>query len=349
MTDYTSLDYTQLFTAYDRQSIVKAVVGEVSGRGHQVFVLGFPAFLPVTQEVPGESAETGQEVEVCIIKMMPETNNIVVSARVAAEKKASDEAEKLEVGQVVTARIKSLTKYGAFASVGGADGLIHITELSYNMISDPSEVVAVGQEIPVKILNISEPNEKGKRKIELSYKQVLPNPWESLSIKAGDLVDSTVDRITDFGLFFSVEGVQAMVHRSELSWIQKSPEPKDLYKVGDPIHAKILSIDIGMKKIAASVRETTENPWDTLTLEPGDVVETVITNKTKFGFFITVAEGIEGLIHNNELAWTNIEKKAMMESLSVGDTVKAVLLEIDKGNHRLSFSIKHLTQPPFHA
>jgi small subunit ribosomal protein S1 len=103
------------------------------------------------------------------------------------------------------------------------------------------------------------------------------------------------------------------------------------------------------KKIAASVRETTENPWDTLTLEPGDVVETVITNKTNFGFFITVAEGIEGLIHNNELAWTNIEKKAMMESLSVGDTVKAVLLEIDKGNHRLSFSIKHLTQPPFHV
>ena len=140
-----------------------------------------------------------------------------------------------------------------------------------------------------------------------------------------------------------------MVHRSELSWAQKSPDPKEHYSVGDPIRVKIQSIDVHKKKIAASVRETTENPWDTLTLEPGDVVETVITNKTNFGFFITVAEGIEGLIHNNELAWTNIEKKAMMESLSVGDTVKAVLLEIDKGNHRLSFSIKHLTQPPFHV
>lgn len=346
MTDYTSLDYTQLFTAYDRQSIVKAVVGEVSGRGHQVFVLGFPAFLPSTQEAPGESVETGQEVEVCIIKMMPETNNVVVSARVAVEKKASDEAGKLEVGQVVTARIKSLTKYGAFASVGGADGLIHITELSYNIISDPSEVVAVGQEIPVKILGISEPDDKGKRKIELSYKQTLPNPWEKLSIKVGDIVDSTVDRVTVFGLFFSVEGVQAMVHRSELSWIQKSPEPKDLYKVGDPIHAKILSIDIGMKKIAASVRKTTENPWDTLTLEPGDVVETAITNKTNFGFFISVAPGVEGRIHNNELAWTKDEKNAMMESLSVGDTIQAVLLEIDKEHHKMSFSIKRLSPPP---
>ena len=349
MTDYTSLDYTQLFTAYDRQAIVKAVVGEVSGRGHQVFVLGFPAFLPVTQEVPGESAETGQEVEVCIIKMMPETNNIVVSARVAAEKKASAAAEKLEVGAIVTARNKSLTQYGAFASIGNVDGLIHITELSYQRVSDPSKVVSVGQEIPVKILSISEEDGKGRRKIELSHKQALPDPWESLTFKVGDVLDCTIDRITDYGVFCTIDGVPVMVHRSELSWAQKSPDPKEHYSVGDPIRVKIQSIDVHKKKIAASVRETTENPWDTLTLEPGDVVETVITNKTNFGFFITVAEGIEGLIHNNELAWTNIEKKAMMESLSVGDTVKAVLLEIDKGNHRLSFSIKHLTQPPFHA
>ena len=346
MTDYTSLHYTQLFSAYERQSLVKAVVGEISGRGHQVFVLGFPSFLPATQEAPGESVKTGQEIEVCIIKMMPETNNIVVSARVAAEKKASAAAEKLEVGAIVTARIKSLTQYGAFASIGSVDGLIRITELSYQHVSDPSKVVSVGQEIPVKILSISEEDDNGRRKIELSHKQALPNPWESLTFKVGDILDCTVDRVTDFGVFCTVDGVPAMVHRSELSWAQKGPEPKELYSVGDPIRVKIQSIDVDKKKIAASVRETTANPWNTLTLEPGDVVETVITNKTNFGFFITVAEGIEGLIHNNELAWTKDEKKALMESLSVGDTVRVVLLDIDRDKHRLSFSMKHLTPQP---
>ena len=345
MTDYTSINYTPLFKAYENQSIVKATVGEISGKGYQVFVFGFPAFLPNTQQVPGEDIEPGGEADVCIIKIMPETNNVIVSARVAKEKRASAETESLEIGQVVTAHIKSLTKFGAFASIGSVDGLIHITELSYRRIGDPSEVVSVGQEIPVKIIKISEDN-TGKRKIELSYKQILPNPWENLPFKDGDIVEGVVDRIVDYGLFLNVEGVDAMVHRSELSWSDRFPDPGSVVKVGDTIRARILSIDVPNKKIAASIREVTEDPWKTLSIEPGDVLDVVITKQTNFGFFVSVGNGIQGLLHNSDLGWTKQDREAMKGTLSVGDTVRVVLLEIDRNKHRLSFSMKHLTPQP---
>ena len=168
MTDYTNIDFASLFTAYDKETIVKAIVGEISGNGHQVFIFDIPAYLPSSQENPDEQVKIGQEIDVCIIKIMPETNKVIVSARVIREKKASLDLEKLEVGSVVSAKIKSLTSYGAFASIGNVDGLIHVTELSYSRFNDPSEIVSVGQEIPVKILSISEEDEKGRRRVELS-------------------------------------------------------------------------------------------------------------------------------------------------------------------------------------
>lgn len=345
MTDYTIVNYEPLFKAYDEQTIVKATVGELSGKGHQVFVFGIPAYLPMTQEAPGMDVAPGQVAEVCIIKLMPETNNVVVSARVAEEKKSSAAAEKLEVGAIMTARIKSLTQYGAFASIGGVDGLIHLKELSYQRVSDPSLVVSVGQEVPVKILSISEKNNNGRRKIELSHKQALPDPWESLTIKVGDIVEGVVDRIVDYGLFFTIDGVPAMVHQSELSWSAHS-DPHSFAKVGDTIMAKIQSIDIAHKKIAASIRDVTEDPWKTISIEPGDVLDAVITNRTTFGFFVGVGDQIEGLLHNNDLGWTKQDKKALKDKISVGDTVRVVLLEIDRDKHRMSFSMKHLTPQP---
>lgn len=346
MTDYTTVNYEPLFKAYDEQTIVKATVGDLSGKGHQVFVFGIPAYLPMTQEVPGMNVNPGSEAEVCIIKILPETNNVVVSARVAEEKRSSAAAEKLEVGEIVTARIKSLTQYGAFASIGSVDGLIHITELSYQRVSDPSKVVSVGQEIPVKILSISEADDKGRRKIELSHKQALPDPWDTLSIKEGDIVEGVVDRITDYGVFFTVDGVTAMVHKTELSWDYHSQDPHLLVKVGDSIRAKIQAIDVAKKKIAASVKGLTEDPWTLLSLEPGDVLDVAIANKANFGYFVKVTEGVEGLLHNNDLAWNKQDKQALMGSLSIGDTIRVVVLEIDREKHRLAFSLKHLTPQP---
>ena len=342
MIDYLTMDYAPLFRAYEKETITKAVVGEVSGKGHQVFVFGFPAFLPSTQENPDESFATGQEVDVCIIKIMPETNNIVVSARVANEKKSSIDAEKLEVGSIVTAKIKNLTKFGAFASIGKVDGLIHVTELSYSRFNDPSEVVTVGQEIPVKILSISEEDENGRRKVELSHKQALPDPWDSITISVGDVVDCVVSRIMDYGLFVTINGVDAMVHKSEFSWDQKNPDPRSFAKIGDFLKVRILSLDRENKKMAASVREVYGDPWKTLDIEPGDVIEAIIVNKTNFGLFLRIAEGIEGLLHNNDLAWNKPERDSIRDSLDVGDTVHVVLLSIDKDRRRLTFSMKHL-------
>lgn len=343
MTDYTTVNYEPLFRAYDEQTIVKATVGDLSGKGHQVFVFGIPAYLPMTQEVPGMDVEPGHEAEVCIIKLMPETNNVVVSARVAADKKTNAAAEKMEVGEIVNACIKSITKYGAFASVGNVDGLIHITELSYNRISDPAMIVSIGQIIPVKIIGISE-DSKGKKKIELSYKQALPDPWDALTIKVGDIVEGVVDRIVDFGIFITVNGVPVMIHRSELSWMNHSPNPHSFAKIGDIIRAKIQSIDIQQKKIAASIKEISEDPWKALSIEPGDILEVVITNRTNFGFFVGVGNGVEGLVHNNDLGWTSKDREAMKSTLSIGDTIRVVLLDIDKEKHRLSFSLKHLEE-----
>lgn len=342
MTDYTSLNYEHLFNAYNQQAVVKAVVGDVSGNGHQVYVLGFPAFLPSTQEAPGESFIPGREIEVCIIKIMPDTNNVVVSAIVAAEILSREEAEKLEIGKIVTATITNLTDYGAFASIGRTSGLIHITELSYKKFSHPSEIVSVGMEIPVKILTISETDERGRRKIGLSYKQALPNPWESLSINVGDIVEGVVERITDYGIFFLLDNISAMVHRSELSWNSRTPNPKEFTNVGDTIRAKIISIDKSKKIISASIRHLSEDPWQTLGIEQGDVIEASISNKTNSVIFIKVAEGIEGVLHKRDLAWDKYKSNLLMDSLSIGDTVRVVLLDINKEKHRLSFSMKHL-------
>ena len=338
------MDFASLFRAYDKETITQAVVGEVSGNGHQVFVIGFPAILPSTQESPNESVVTGQEVEVCIIKIMPETNNIIVSARVANEKKSSIDAEKLVVGSIVTARIKNLTKYGAFASVGKVDGLINIKELSYNRINDPSEIVTVGQEIPVKIIGISDVDENGRRKVELSYKRTLPDPWNAITISVGDVVEGVVSRIVDYGLFVTIDGVDAMVHKSELSWGRKDPNHKSIANIGDPLKIKILSIDPSNKRIAASVKGAMEDPWKTLAISPGDIIDAVISNKASFGCFLRVADAVEGLLHYNNLSRNNSEKEAIKESLNIGDTVKVVVLDIDRENHKLNLSMKHLVR-----
>ena len=336
------MDYAPLFRAYNSGTITKAIVGDVSSKGHQVFVFGFPAYLPSTQENPDESIKTGQEVDVCIIKIMPETNNIVVSARVANEKKTSIDAEKLEVGSIVTAKIKNLTKYGAFASIGKVDGLIHVTELSYSRFNDPKEVVSVGQEIPVKILSISEEDEKGRRNVELSRKQALPDPWDSISFNVGDIVDGIVSKTMNYGLFVTINGVDAIVRKSELSWGQKNLEPQAFAKIGASIKVRILSLDRVNKKMEASVREVFGDPWKTLNIKHGDVIKATISNKTNYGFFLRTVEGIEGLLHNNNLAWNKPERDSLKDSLKVGDTVKVVLLDIDKDKRRLTFSMKDL-------
>lgn len=347
MTDYTNINWEPFFSAYENDTVVKALVGEVSGNGHQVFVMGVPAFLPKTQKVSEMEVATGGEVEVCIIKLMPETNNVVVSARVAAEKKARNDADRLEVGQLVTARIKALATYGAFASVNGVDGLIHITELSYNQISHPSDVVAVGDEIPVKVVGISE-DDKGKRKIELSHKQALPDPWETLPFKEGDKVEGVVTKIEDYGAFLSIGEVNALLHRSEITWETEYPLVRNQLAVGDKLTVKVKSIDVRNKRVSVSLRDISGEAWDQSDHSVGDVIEVAVLRHSPSGSGLIVAEpnGIQGVMNRKEMAWSKDEAKAYEASVMDGDTIQVSIIAFDKEKRKMSVSRKPLLENP---
>ena len=346
MTDYTSINWEPFFSAYENDTVVKALVGEVSGNGHQVFVMGVPAYLPKTQKVAGMEVETGEEVEVCIIKIMPETNNVVVSARVAAEKKALSEAKDLQVGDIVSVKVKNLVSYGAFVSIEGCpDGLIFLKELSYKSIHSADEVVAVGDEFNAKVVKISEKD--GKTRLELSLKQVLPDPWESFPYAVGDIVEGEVATLADYGAFLNIASITGILHRSELSWTKKEAPLREMLSVGDKIKVKIISLDKENKKMALSLREVEGDPWLKLEHAEGDVVEGQILNKTNFGLFIGLEGNIEGLLHKNDLAWLSDNQKALLETLKVGETIRTVIISIDRVKRKLGLSMKLLQPHPY--
>lgn len=346
MTDYMSINWEPFFSAYENDSVVKALVGEVSGNGHQVFVLGVPAYLPKTQQVPGMTVETGSEVDVCIIKIMPETNNVVVSAKEAEKHQSQIKAQDLKVGDIVPVRVKNIVEYGVFVSISqGIDGMIFLKELSYNKIHAAEEVVAVGDELKARIVNIYEKD--GRLRIELSLKQALPDPWDSVSFHVGDLVDGTVANIVDYGAFLNIGTVTGILHRSELSWSQKDPNPREYLSVGDKLTVKIISLDKENKKMAVSLREVEGDPWLKMDLEVGTIVEAPILNKTSYGFVVGQKDGIGGLLHKNDLAWLSEDQKALLGTLKVGDMVRVVVTSIDNAKRKLGFSMKHLLPHPF--
>ena len=347
MTDYTSFNLEPLFNAYDKDEVVKGIVGEVSGNGHKVFVFGVPAYMPTTQEAPHRPpVETGDEVAVRIIKLMPETNNVVVSARVAAVDDDILFIKSLSVGDVVPVRVKNFAPFGVFVNIkGGVDGLIAMKELSYSISHSPEDVVSIGEEIKAMILDIKDKN--GKTQIALSLKRALPDPWESMELEEGQIVDAEVVNIVEFGAFLKIGDVNAMLHRSELSWSVKNPIVNDYLSVGEKIRVKISSIDKKHKKMSVSLREVSGNPWDTLELEVGAIVEVPIVNKTKFGLFVGDPDGIQGLLHKNDLAWLHDEQTQLMESLQPGERIKVVVERIDKSARKIVFSRKPLLPHPY--
>lgn len=348
MTDYTKINYEPVLRAYHEETIVKALVGEVSGKGHQVFVFGCPAYLPTTQEMPSENgANPNDEVDVCVIKLKPENNSVIVSARVAHERKADSEAAPLEVGQIVDAVIKSIAPYGAFATLGHLDGLIHITELSYNQVRNPSEVVSPGQAVKVKILSITEKD--GKRKIELSLKQAQPSPWDNLSIKVGDVVEGVVSAVSDYGAFVTVDGVTGMLHSSEVTWDSGRINVHDYIDVGETLTLKVLDIDPAKKRVSLSLRELTDNVWDSVSLNVEDVVEATVIKTADNGADIIVKldNGLRGILPRKEMAWTKEDARDFFESTAVGDVLKVVVADFDKERRKLMVSRKPLLDNPF--
>ena len=341
--------------AYDKGEIVTGYIKWRSKGGMIVDVLGMEAFLPGSQidvkPVRDYDVFVGKTMEFKIVKLNPEFRNVVVShkALIEAELEAQRQEiiSKLEKGQVLEGTVKNITSYGVFIDLGGVDGLIHITDLSWGRVSDPHEIVSLDQKINVVILDFDE----DKKRIALGLKQLTPHPWDALdpNLKVGDKVKGKVVVMTDYGAFVEIaEGVEGLIHVSEMSWSQHLRSANDFLKVGDEVEAVILTLDRAERKMSLGLKQLKADPWaDIETRYPiGSRHTAKVRNFTNFGVFVELEEGVEGLIHISDLSWTK-KVKHPNEFTHIGDNIDVVVLEIDKDNRRLSLGHKQLEENPW--
>ncbi len=319
--------------------------------------IGVPAFLPYSQidlrPVKDLDALIGQTFEFKILKFNRKRNNVVVSRRAILEEQRAKLREKmrntLEEGQTIRGAITNITDYGLFIDLGGMDGLCHITDLSWGRVSHPSKLYTVGEEIEVKILKY----DKDSDRVSLGVKQLKSDPWEQVPEKypAGSRIQGKIVSITDYGVFVELEeGVEGLVHISEMSWSKKPKHPSKLVSVGDEIEVEVLKVEAETKRISLGMKQLLPNPWDVVeeTYPIGAVIEGKIKNITDFGIFIGIEEGIDGLIHVSDLSWTE-RIKHPSEKYSKGETIQAVVLKIDKEHERFSLGVKQLEPDPWQA
>ncbi len=328
------------------------VVQKVKG-GLQVDV-GVPAFLPGSQiDVrPQRNLDkfVGEEMEFRILKFSRERGNIVLSRRVVLEEERKalkhDTLVHLAEGVVMEGVVKNITDYGAFIDLGGIDGLLHITDMSWGRVNHPSELLQAGQTVPVVVLKYDAERER----VSLGMKQLNPNPWEKVEERyvAGRTVKGSVVSLTDYGAFIKLEeGIEGLIHVSEMSWTKKVRHPSKILNLSDEVEAIILEVSAEQQRISLGLKQLQPNPWDQLKLEHpiGSKVVGKVRSVTDFGIFITVMDGIDGLVHVSDFSWTKRVKdpKDIGEMFKKGDDIEAQVLDIDPENERLSLSIKHLT------
>jgi len=317
--------------------------------------IGVPAFLPYSQidlrPVKDLDNMIGQTYDFKILKFNRKRNNVVISRRAILEadrlKLRQEMRSSLEEGAIVSGSITNITDYGVFIDLGGLDGLCHITDLSWGRVSHPSKLFKVGQEIEVKVLKY----DKETDKVSLGVKQLKSDPWSTVEQKypIGSRAIGKVVSITDYGVFAELEeGVEGLVHVSEMSWSKKTRHPSKIVSVGDEIEVSILNIDVDAKRISLGMKQLQPNPWDLVTenYPVGSIIEGKIKNITDFGIFIGIEEGIDGLIHVSDLSWTE-RIKHPSEKYSKGQTIQAVVLKIDRENERFSLGIKQLMPDPW--
>ena len=343
--------------AYENDRIVTGYIKSRTKGGMIVDVFGIEAFLPGSQidvkPIRDYDVYVNTTEEFKIVKINQEFRNVVVShkALIEAELEAqkSEIISKLEKGQILEGTVKNITSYGVFVDLGGVDGLIHITDLSWGRINRPEEVVQLDQKINVVILDFDDT----KKRIALGLKQLTPNPWETLDpdLKVGDKVKGKVVLIQDYGAFVEIKpGVEGLIHVSEMSWSQHLRIAQDFLKVGDEVEAQILTLDREEKKMSLGLKQLKENPWDSIaTKYPiGSVHTATVRNFTNFGVFVELEEGVEGLVHISDLSWTK-KIKHPSEFTSLGAKLEVVILDIDQENHRLSLGHKQLEENPWDA
>ncbi|HWO89143.1 MAG TPA: 30S ribosomal protein S1 [Gemmatimonadales bacterium] len=333
-------------------TLVKKIKG-----GVVVDLMGVDAFLPGSQialrRVPNIDELLGQSFQFKIIKLNKRRRNIVVSRRVILEADRATKREKLmkelEAGQIRKGVVKNITDFGAFIDLGGVDGLLHITDMSYGRVSHPSEMVKLGQEIEVKILDIDWQRER----ISLGLKQLQAYPWQNVAAKypVGTRVQGKVVSITNYGAFIELEpGIEGLVHISEMSWTRNVRHPSKLVSIGETIEAVVLKVDESEEKISLGMKQTEQDPWMVLPLKypVGTRLSGKVRNLTSFGAFVEIEPGIDGLIHISDMSWTK-RVQHPSEIVKKGDTVDVVILNIDADNKRISLGLKQAQEDPWLA
>ena len=342
--------------ACNNGEVVKGFVKTRTKGGMIVDVFGIEAFLPGSQidikPIRDYDAYVNQTMDFKIVKINQEFRNVVVShkALLEAEQEArrAELISKLEKGQILEGTVKNITNYGVFVDLGGVDGLIHITDLSWGRIDNPEEVVSLDQKIKVVVKEF----DPAQKRIALGYKQLTPHPWDSLDadLKVGDVVKGKVVLIADYGAFVEITpGVEGLIHVSEMSWSPRLHSAQEFLKVGQEVEAQVLSIDRENRKMSLGLKQLTPNPWENIRdkYPIGSVHKAIVRNITNFGVFAEPEDGVEGLIHISDLSWNKIKHPS--ELVSPGDVIDVQILDFDEANHKLSLGHKQLTPNPWDA
>jgi small subunit ribosomal protein S1 len=348
--------WDQIAKAVEADQVVHGtVIARVKG-GLQVDI-GVKAFLPGSQvdlrPVKNLDKLINEQFDFKIIKFNKKRGNIVLSRRVLLEQeresKRDETIQRLQIGAIMTGVVKNITDYGAFIDLGGIDGLLHITDMSYGRLNHPSEMFEVGATVEVKVLKFDPETQR----VSLGYKQIRPDPWEEAEYKypVGAIVRGKVVSIPDYGAFVELEdGIEGLVHISEMTWNKRVKHPSKLVNVGDVIEAKVLGMDIENKRISLGMKQLETNPWDLVEQQypVGSVVKGKVRNITDFGIFVGIDEGIDGLVHISDLSWGQ-RVRHPSDKYKKGDEVEARVLSIDKDQERFSLGIKQLTEDPWYT
>ena len=350
-----SKSWERVNAALENKEVIKGYIKCRTKGGMIVDIFGIEAFLPGSQidvkPIRDYDVFVGKTMEFQVVKINQEYKNVVVShkALIEAELEAQKQEiiSKLQKGQVLEGTVKNITSYGVFIDLGGVDGLIHITDLSWGRVNDPHEIVELDQKLNVVILDFDEE----KKRIALGLKQLTPHPWDALdeNLKVGDKVKGKVVVMADYGAFVEIApGVEGLIHISEMSWSQHLRSAQDFLKVGDEVEAVILTLDRQERKMSLGIKQLKDDPWKDIEVKypVGSRHQAKVRNFTNFGVFVELEEGVDGLIHISDLSWTK-KIKHPSEFTQIGAEIEVVVLEIDKDNRRLSLGHKQLEENPW--